>query len=812
MSDKIVSFARAFGVNDKGIDKIKLIIESGPVRRVRSSGRKSNKSVRFPSKKMGFVIQAESVTLEFASVLVKEFDEDVIGYWDQPPGMSLSYVSGTRTIRNKPTLDYFVVAKDFVGYEEWKPFSKFEEIAKVRPDHIAFDSKSDRFVSPAMERALKDTGLSYRLCTENDLNPIFVENLEFLNGYFATETTLSSESEIKKVRGLLKKAKAIRLDKLVNDVPCIDSLYYAIIKNQVVFPLQHMKLSDHANSWVFYDTDSWNAYKATRSKKIVSNNNDDHEAISSILERANSAAIDKAVVRLNLLDQIEAGEMSVAEVSTSLGVNPTTVRRWRVRAASAENRQQKLNMLLDKTSLRGNRTERLDDGVLKIIDQTIEEDYLSKKAMIPHQVYLRVANRCKAKLLESPTAVTIYRKLKKLSSEWVAYQQKGAKAAYQKTAYQFLNDGGVANFGATRYLQYCHIDHTQLDIRTVDEYGNPSEKPWLTLCVDEYSGKILAFYLSYRSPNYISLMMVMRRMVEEHGFRPECVVVDGGKEFQGRDFEVFCAQYRVAIKSREGQARSGGVVERMFGTTNTNLIHNLEGNTKLMKNVREIGKSHDPKFSATWTFSDLAGSLHSYFTVFNSASAKKGVMTPNGLAEYSQRAFGRRKFLDMDYDADFIFSSMPFIPRRTATVKRGKPIRVNNHEYWHYEFTKAEPQGEKHDVKWDPMDVYFVYVYFGSRWLKCRLSKKVNRSVDENRLAKSEDMQQEAKANNEARSSGYKVIAQVVEDEEALKNDRPLPNVEPQHDFDEIVNKCEDDGLEDDFDLWEEDVPTSTYK
>ena len=172
-----LSLLEGLGLSERGLQIAQKVVLSEPVRRVKSTSRKQNKSVRFPSRKMNFVVQAESFTLEFASVLVKEHDNNVLGFWDQPPGVSISYRSGSRTIKNIPTLDYFVIGKEFVGFEEWKPFKELQKLASKRSEYAYFDPKLDRFISPAYERALKDTGLAFRFCTERDLPTIYVENL-----------------------------------------------------------------------------------------------------------------------------------------------------------------------------------------------------------------------------------------------------------------------------------------------------------------------------------------------------------------------------------------------------------------------------------------------------------------------------------------------------------------------------------------------------------------------------------------------------------------------------------------------------------
>ncbi len=75
-------------------------------------------------------------------------------------------------------------------------------------------------------------------------------------------------------------------------------------------------------------------------------------------------------------------------------------------------------------------------------------------------------------------------------------------------------------------------------------------------------------------------MMVLREYVRRNFRLPHNIVVDGGKEFHSLYFDVLCAQNRIIKKIRPpAKARFGSVIERLFGTTNSSFIHNLQGNT-----------------------------------------------------------------------------------------------------------------------------------------------------------------------------------------------------------------------------------------
>src|SRR6266704_2480913 len=94
---------------------IETIRSTPPSRRVRSAA--GNVSVRYPSRKMGVTIQAESHRVELAGQY--EYDPQVLEFYDQPPAIKLKYQTGSgRQAGVWHTPDYFVLRADRVGWEE----------------------------------------------------------------------------------------------------------------------------------------------------------------------------------------------------------------------------------------------------------------------------------------------------------------------------------------------------------------------------------------------------------------------------------------------------------------------------------------------------------------------------------------------------------------------------------------------------------------------------------------------------------------------------------------------------------------------
>ena len=102
-------YCRALDLSQSAQEQIQAIRSSEPVRRVQSRG--SNVCARYPSRKMGHVIQAESRTVELLAIrCAYEFEPQVLEYWDQPCRMPLQYLARYgRRVRVAHTPDFLVL-------------------------------------------------------------------------------------------------------------------------------------------------------------------------------------------------------------------------------------------------------------------------------------------------------------------------------------------------------------------------------------------------------------------------------------------------------------------------------------------------------------------------------------------------------------------------------------------------------------------------------------------------------------------------------------------------------------------------------
>ena len=303
--------------------------------------------------------------------------------------------------------------------------------------------------------------------------------------------------------------------------------------------------------------------------------------------------------------------------------------------------------------------------------------------------------------------------------------REGARVAYNEepaTWYLQLTDkvhGG-------RPFHRMHIDHTKLDVFVkIRTKGGRirRRRPWLTLAMDAETRAILGFYLSIHAPSTTSCMMVIRHMVQKYRRTPSVIVVDNGKEFHSDAFDKLCDMLYISLQFRPAhQSRFGSVIERFFGTTNTDLLHNLIGNTKALRNVRTVTRSVDPLRADLMNFAQLHGLLDEYF--FRDYNMRIHPAHDHAPIEYMNLRFGctgRRLSRLTPYDADFYI--LTCIPPKGSTriLNKQRGVKIDHIWYWSEAFAdKSLRDKQELPTLIDMWDVSTVYVLLNGDWIRCQ--------------------------------------------------------------------------------------------
>ena len=399
-----------------------------------------------------------------------------------------------------------------------------------------------------------------------------------------------------------------------------------------------------------------------------------------------------------------------------------TVRRWITAWRLAEeNLSCGYAGLLPGWQRRGNRLRKLPEATLALMDRHIREGHETLVGKGALQVYGTLVADCERTGVVAPSSVTFHRSIRARPRHEQTLKREGRRAAYRHEPFYWELELTTPRHGE-RPFEICHIDHTELDIELIcSRTGVNLGRPWLTLLVDAFSRRVLAAFVTFDAPSYRSCLIILRLCVQRYGRMPQIIVVDRGPEFRSTWFDTTLARHRVTKKLRpKAKARFGAVIERLFGTSNSQFVHNLAGNTKVMRNVRQVTKSVNPKELACWSLGMFYASLCDYTYDFYDAKDHPALGdSPRATFARGMALGGERAHLFVPYDETFRMLMLPTTLRGRSKVQPGSGVKINYNYYWTEEFRNPVVENTRVPVRYDPFDGSLGWAYVGKRWLRC---------------------------------------------------------------------------------------------
>lgn len=743
-----------------------------------------NRSItgKYPSKKMGHFIQWESRTVEGPAVYMMENDKNVMEYYDQPNKINIKYIDTKGKKRAfLYTPDFFVILSDQAGWEEWKTEEELKALSEKQPWRYT-KGEDGKWRCPPCENFAKEYGLFFKVRTDKEINWVLVRNFNFLDSYLRKIDELDiTTSDMDQIKRAIFQVPGINFKQLLdkNSNVTADQVYIAIIKGLIYTDLDINLLVEPENVLLFLNEEHSEMYKnfiscqievprvsvitlepnerilwdevvwkivnvGNESISLLSTENEFIELPRYIVE--NLIAQGKMLSQKELFSEannlgneiiIGASEEDYKLANYRLkyvtsyfngvyenedGPSPRTVRDWIKNYKDAESVYGNGYLgLLPKNKNKGNRTQRLNEQVINIMEEVIQGEYETKVQKNKSVVYGELKNRCEDLGLDCPSYVTFSNYINNKPREQITRARKGERAAYQQKTFYWELHNKTPRHGDFPF-NVCHLDHTELDIELVcSNTGKNLGRPYLSLMTDAYSRRIISFYLTYEPPSYRSCMMTLRDCVKRHSRLPQSIVVDNGKEFHSVYFETLLAMYECEPRRRPAaQPRYGSILERLFGTTNTMFIHNLQGNTKIMKDVRQVTKSFNPKNNAVWTLSVLQKALENFFfDLYDNIEHPSLGHTPRNVYQESLLTSGQRKHSIIRYDSFFEIMTLPSTKTGVAKLQPSHGVKINYIFYWNDEFKNPELENTKLKVRYDPYNMGIAYAFVKNRWIKC---------------------------------------------------------------------------------------------
>lgn len=403
--------------------------------------------------------------------------------------------------------------------------------------------------------------------------------------------------------------------------------------------------------------------------------------------------------------------------------NWRTLVRWRKSYIDSNG---DLASLVAKRHKMGNRTSRVK-GDEVFFEQALTRflDAKRPKVSTAYQYYKDAITIENESIVDGQIPIISYKsfnqRIKSLPPYPVAVARHGKFKADQWFAYC------SSHIPPTRILERVEIDHTPLDLILIDdELSIPLGRPYLTLIIDVFSGCVLGFHLSYRSPSYVSAAKAIVHAIKPKSFEGldielqnewpcfgkfENLVVDNGAEFWSKSLEHACKE--AGINIQYNPVRKPWLkpfVERFFGMINEYFLTEIPGKTFSNILAKEDFK---PEKDAIMRFSTFVEEFHRWIVdVYHQDSNSRETRIP---IKQWQRGFDIYPPLKMSAEDEQRFTVLMGISDERTLTRNGFKFEELMYDSTALaDYRKHYPQTKetiKKIIKVDPDDLSSIHVY-----------------------------------------------------------------------------------------------------
>jgi putative transposase len=228
--------------------------------------------------------------------------------------------------------------------------------------------------------------------------------------------------------------------------------------------------------------------------------------------------------------------------------------------------------------------------IRSVYKQSVKDKHPLTSANIVREVHRHALIDLRHEEGDYPHQATIYRILKPLIE-----QQKRKSKIRNPGSGSWMSvetrDGKLLKADFSNQIVQC--DHTKLDVRIVDEDGNLLNwRPWLTTVVDTFSSCLIGYHLWHKQPGSHEVALTLRHAALPKNYPPEYELqkswdicglplqyffTDGGRDLaKSKLIKAFGNKFGFQCELRDRPIQ-GGIVERLFGTINTQVLQPLAG-------------------------------------------------------------------------------------------------------------------------------------------------------------------------------------------------------------------------------------------
>lgn len=754
-----------------GIAFVRQAISEGPARAPQAR-RGGNCTLRVKSKKLNAMLPLESRTGEHAEATLLEEDTGVVVYFPQPPTQTLEVrdEQGRRVTSKSYTADFLVIRTDGIQVREVRHEDALMAMHERSPYQVYFDAERDQWCNRSAELHFAAMGIDYTIVCTRSINTTRVNNVRFLEDYVDDACPLADPLAISRLKALLDAKLSVPFYDLVDAGFDADLIFKAVADGDIYVDLDVDRLH-------IPEALSLYASKAVRElhKAVAASKQDPIQPIAGAMAISAGTRVcygrrilqvilcterdvhmrdehdQEEVWSLETLKRMHEKEMVQVDTSGALGpqyanlskaqitraqarlealqkwdlskFSEASLERFKATARQARNELEALVALSDEIENRGNRVPRVDDRSEALIKQAIEEKFNTKEAPTQLAAFKYYKALCERAALDEPhrplpyavSSTTFYKRIARHQSTTA---RKGKRYAYQVAKITVAGSNQLP-VHAVQPHEGCYIDGTVINLATVSGFDPsvPLHKPYLMAAEDAGTTQCRAFLLLYEPPSAATVLLVLRDYVRRHGRLPRFLALDNAKEFRSENLREFCRLYGIDLRYRPpGQPRGAAPVEALIGASEIEVISNLVGNTRSLKDPRLTTKSMNGFNFASHTLVSAYNVLENYF--FNvrehRVSAALG-MTPHQYEQQRMLEAGARQHVIVRYDENLLLLTSPHAKRPFHKVDPRRGVWVDGMWYAHADL-RGLPKGTKVEVRIEPFAARVVYVNVRGHW------------------------------------------------------------------------------------------------
>lgn len=718
--EKLADAYRSAGTTAEGIDYIASVRESQPARRVGGT-RFLAVTSRFPSKKMGRTIQAESRTGELPFAQSLELDDDVVEYYDQPATVQVTRFRGGRKHLSPYTADFLVLRRARAQVVQIKPQKWINEQRELHPAEWTYEK--GRWESLPLSAPFRRMGIEHVMRPIDEIGGIEAANLNIL-------ATLRSSVEeppqalLDKATKVLKSSRPMTILQLQEELGLTDAsrILYWIAAGYVFFARKTQLVTSVHTARVFLSFDGACAF----AKNVeLSSAADVDQSKGCASNESPAVPMFRALSDKEILEAMARYEAVLPAYKRE---RPATRNERRIIQridAAIKQGGGPLDGCATRIHNRGNRSPRLSDKQLKTVEAAISTLLMTPARRSVKWAYNAIEWGGEARV----SYESFLRHVKRVPRHEYVRARSGHRAWL---AHRPPSHPDTRVVWPTAAWELVHIDHTPIDEKVWGDLGVAQVlgRPWLTTMIDAWSGAAIAFWLSFSAPSWQSLAMLLRDCVRRHGRLPVSWISDHGSEFGGRFWETFSAQYGCSKLDRPvSDARSGSPVERSFGMLHRQLINQLDGNMQNDKRGRESTASHRSESNARYAIARIYEEIDRYlFSFYNERPHGPSAFSPIEMQQQSETELGPIS-PRVKYDLRFMIDTASQLHNRRYTVDARRGIRVFQRTYWNEALADPTVQGVRAEVRAEPFDSSVVYAHLRGEWIRCVGSRHVELSA-----------------------------------------------------------------------------------